>query len=250
MTETSESVDGQALEPDGRSKKRRRDATGYRTEKKERKEGRKKTFPWMHPAIVAKEKPGFGSGLFATAFIPEGTVVWRDSPESMEALRYTREQIEGFPEEEAADFRIHAYQVNDLTFSGTLIKKGDPDTSRDPSEYKNHSCDPNVWHEIDCDTVMTARKDIKPGDEVTYDYCTTETENSFHVAAWTCRCGAKECRGKLTGLEYQDPVLQKRYERRWADYIQNKIDKYNAKSESVKEIATKIPPPITVGSDA
>eukprot|EP00456_Euglypha_rotunda_P058851 TRINITY_DN489_c0_g1_i1.p1 TRINITY_DN489_c0_g1~~TRINITY_DN489_c0_g1_i1.p1 ORF type:complete len:136 (-),score=9.18 TRINITY_DN489_c0_g1_i1:126-533(-) len=120
---------------------------------------------------------------------------------------------------------MHAYQVDELTFSGTRIKKGESPV-RDPSEYKNHSCDPNVWHDIDCDTVMTARKDINIGDEVTYDYCTTETENSMHVAAgWTCRCGAKECRGKLTGEEYKDPVLQKRYARRWAGYIQEKIDK-------------------------
>jgi len=247
MTEKSQSVATKASEPDDRKRPLGSDVSGEQKDKKEKV--RTKTFPWMHPAIKPKSKPGFGMGLFCDEFIPEGTVVWRDSDESMEALRYTREQIEAFPEDEAEDFRIHAYQVDELMFSGTLIKKGDPDPVRDPSEYKNHSCDPNVWHEIDCDTVMTARKDINPGDEVTYDYCTTETENSMHVAArWTCKCGAKECRGKLTGVEYQDPALQKRYEHRWAEYIQKKIDAYNAKSESAKKATTTTPAPVSVGS--
>jgi len=152
-------------------------------------------------------------------------VVWRDSEDAMNALRYTNEELATWPKEEYADWEIHAYQVDEWLFSGTRVPKGE-EPVRDNSEYKNHSCDPTTWHQIDDDTVMTARKDIHPGDDVTYDYCTTETENSKHVAkGWKCICGAKECRGRLTGVEYKDPELQKRYARRWAQYIQEKIDK-------------------------
>jgi len=185
----------------------------------------------MHPAIVVQDKPGYGRGLVSKEFIAAGTVVWRDSEDAMNALRYTNEELATWPKDEYDDWEIHAYQVDEWLFSGTRIKKGE-EPIRDNSEYKNHSCDPNTWHEIDDDTVMTARKDIKPGDDVTYDYCITETENSKHVAkGWKCLCGATCCRGRLTGIEYKDPELQKRYHRRWAQYIQDKIDKYNAEKE-------------------
>jgi len=208
------------------AKKRSRDEE--KTDRPEKKERKKNCFPWMHPAIVVRDKPGFGKGLFATEFIKEGTVVWRDSEDSMAALRYSNEELATWPKEEYDDWEIHAYQVDEWLFSGTRVPKGE-EPIRDNSEYKNHCCDPTTWHQIDDDTVMTARKDINIGDDVTYDYCTTESENSKHVAkGWKCICGAKECRGKLTGVEYTDPILQKRYERRWAGYIQAKIDKLKA----------------------
>jgi len=202
--------------------------------KEEKKERKKNCFPWMHHAIVVRDKPGFGKGLVSTEFISEGTVVWRDSEDAMNALRYTNEELATWPKEEYDDWEIHAYQVDEWLFSGTRVRKGE-EPIRDNSEYKNHSCDPNTWHVIDDDTVMTARRDIHPGDDVTYDYCTTETENSKHVAkGWKCICGAKVCRGRLTGVEYKDPELQKRYARRWAAYIQDKIDKENEKAEKEK----------------
>jgi len=189
----------------------------------------------MHPSIGVRDKPGMGKGLIATEFIPEGTVVWRDSEEAMNALRYTEEELATWPKEEYDDWEIHAYQVDEVLFSGTRIRKGE-EPIRDNSEYQNHSCDPNTWHQIDDDTVMTARRDIHPGDDVTYDYCTTETENSKHVAkGWKCLCGTQVCRGRLTGVEYKDLELQKRYEHRWAAYIQAKIDKVNAEAEREKE---------------
>eukprot|EP00456_Euglypha_rotunda_P032409 TRINITY_DN2511_c0_g1_i10.p1 TRINITY_DN2511_c0_g1~~TRINITY_DN2511_c0_g1_i10.p1 ORF type:complete len:125 (+),score=26.84 TRINITY_DN2511_c0_g1_i10:87-461(+) len=56
-------------------------------EKKEKSsvDDRKKKFPWMHPGIVPKTKPGIGGGmgLYCTEFIKEGTVVWRDSEEEI-----------------------------------------------------------------------------------------------------------------------------------------------------------------------
>lgn len=39
--------------------------------------------------------------------------------------------------------------------------------------FENHSCDPTTWF-VD-DITMNARRDILPGEEITYDYSTTES---------------------------------------------------------------------------
>lgn len=191
----------------------------------------KKYLPWLHPGITLRDVPGKGKGLIATEFITEGTVVWRDA-ELRQTWRFTDEEARRWPKEEYEDWINYCYQVEDTVYTGTRIRKGEK-RLLDRSEYTNHSCDPNIWQEIDDDSTMTARRDIHVGDEVTYDYCSSETENSKQVAqGWKCGCGSRECRGQLTGIEYKDPTMQKKYERRWSPYIQNKIDKINNKSNT------------------
>jgi hypothetical protein len=62
----------------------------------------------------------------------------------------------------------------------------------------NHSCDPNTWF-VD-DTLMVARRDIKKGEEVTYDYATSETAESFVLH---CKCGTPNCRKAVRGTDYR-----------------------------------------------
>jgi hypothetical protein len=52
-------------------------------------------------------------------------------------------------------------------------------------------CDPNTWFEGD--GLMTARRDIQPGEELTYDYCTSDTVLATRLR--TCYCGTSLCRG-------------------------------------------------------
>lgn len=52
-------------------------------------------------------------------------------------------------------------------------------------------CDPNTWFEGD--GLMTARRDIQPGEELTYDYCTSDTVLATRLS--TCYCGTSLCRG-------------------------------------------------------
>lgn len=69
-----------------------------------------------------------------------------------------------------------------------------------PSRYVNHSCDPN------CETVIDERRvfvetvrDIKAGEELGYDYQLTweSTDEPEDLALYSCRCGAKNCRGTM-----------------------------------------------------
>jgi len=192
----------------------------------------KKYFAWLLPTITVRDVPGLGKGLIATEFIPEGTVVWREA-EARQTWRFTDEEAKKWLKEEYDDWCNYCYQFTETVYTGTRIRKGEK-RLLDRSEYTNHSCDPNIWQEIDDDCVMTARRDIHVGEEVTYDYCTSESENSKQVAiGWKCGCASSVCRGKLTGTEYKNPILQKRYERRWSPYLQSRIDRMNGKHNNL-----------------
>lgn len=59
--------------------------------------------------------------------------------------------------------------------------------------FANHSCDPSVSIEKDTGLLIALRS-IRPNDEITFDYRTTETEI---VAGFICKCGADNCAERI-----------------------------------------------------
>ena len=59
--------------------------------------------------------------------------------------------------------------------------------------------------------VMVATRDLFPGEEITYDYCTSE--DCELTPEWECHCGAATCRGRVTPSDWMRPELQQRAER-------------------------------------
>ena len=64
----------------------------------------------------------------------------------------------------------------------------------------NHSCHPNSY--VRGKNELIALRDIKIGEEITYDYSTTMNDHEEKIkragrALWTCpcHCGSKNCRG-------------------------------------------------------
>jgi len=63
----------------------------------------------------------------------------------------------------------------------------------------NHSCDPNCeTDEIDGKLWIIAIRDIKAGEELSYDYCLWDGEEDDPAP---CYCGAKTCRGTMYSEE-------------------------------------------------
>ncbi len=83
--------------------------------------------------------------------------------------------------------------------------------SQDPTDinslihFFNHSCDPSTRIDFE-DLAVRALRDLEPGEEVTFNYNTTEFEmaNPF-----TCHCNAKYCLGYISGFKNL-PVNQQR----------------------------------------
>lgn len=89
----------------------------------------------------------------------------------------------------------------------------------DDAEMFNHSCDANAG--VKGQNVLIARRDIKKGEEVCFDYETTDTEGLDYI----CKCGAKDCRKNITGQSWKNPLFQKKYAGFFSWYIQEKINR-------------------------
>ena len=105
-----------------------------------------------------KESPIHGIGLFADEFIPEGTIIFKQSSFTKE---FTKEEYEAFPQLQKDFLNHYCY------FLGGVWK-----CSLDNDRFMNHSDNPNT---IEVDNFTTiASIDINAGDELTTDYSKIE----------------------------------------------------------------------------
>lgn len=82
----------------------------------------------------------------------------------------------------------------------------------------NHSCAPNCYVKFGAtpdDVTLVARTDIKAGEELSFDYNTTEEDLVAQGCAFQCRCGAANCRGEIRGFRY----LSEQQKREISDYL-------------------------------
>ena len=82
----------------------------------------------------------------------------------------------------------------------------------------NHSCDPNIW--LDDALTFTAMRDIKPGEELCYDYAMTD---KGQYRPMTCHCGSQICRGVIKHNDWKIKKLQERYKNHFSPYINELI---------------------------
>ncbi len=83
----------------------------------------------------------------------------------------------------------------------------------------NHSCDPNCGIKVN-ETGghdFVAFKEIKIGDEITFDYAMRNY--SVDYFGEQCRCGSKQCRGQITGWKDLPEHKKKEYEGFIAPYL-------------------------------
>ncbi|MFI0411663.1 SET domain-containing protein-lysine N-methyltransferase [Actinomadura sp. 3N508] len=109
-----------------------------------------------------------------------------------------------------------------------------PDTANDLQNiavFLNHSCAPNVG--IRGQISFVALCDIRVNEELTFDYAM----NVSFPYAFTCHCGADACRGRVTGDDWRDPALQRRYQGFFDAVITQKLNQW----PTVGEVGTHRP---------
>lgn len=74
-------------------------------------------------------------------------------------------------------------------------------------KFTNHSCDPNVFFDTAA-MEFVALKDIKPGDEFTFFYPSTEWDMA---QPFECMCGSNGCLKTISGAANMDPQVLKMY---------------------------------------
>jgi hypothetical protein len=74
-----------------------------------------------------------------------------------------------------------------------------------PGKFINHSCDPNCGL---VNLMLTAIRDIKQGEELSYDYSTTMLERHWVM---NCACGYDACRKVIEDFDMLPRERQKYY---------------------------------------
>jgi hypothetical protein len=141
------------------------------------------------PATLRLARSGLhGVGVFARDFIPEGERVLEYVGERITKAEAARREEERRARAAAGgDACVYIFELNqrfDL----------DGDVPHNPGKRINHSCAPNCEAQSDGQRVwVVARRDIAPGEELTYDYGFALRDARLHP----CRCGAEECVGYI-----------------------------------------------------
>ena len=93
-------------------------------------------------------------------------------------------------------------------------------------QYINHSCDPNVFFDTTSMFVI-ALKEIRPGDELTFFYPSTE----WHMAQpFACNCGTDRCMGQIRGASHIPEEILSKY--RLTDFIQQQLHERTRKARA------------------
>ena len=129
-----------------------------------------------------------GYGMFATDFIPQGTLV-------IEYLGQRVTKARGWKIEEERLARMAAGGDGSVyTFDISKRQDLDGDFPWNHARRINHSCDGNCEaQDIKGHIWIVAKRDIAPDEELTFDYGFPFSEWRHHP----CRCGAKECVGYI-----------------------------------------------------
>jgi hypothetical protein len=194
----------------------------------------------MHPAVVARARRdvGGGMGLFLTNGVAAGEVVWAEraaAGEGVTAIPRSRAWIEALPPASKRAYCHFMYKTGEDEYQ-SLSEFNDvpPDAfatvrTIDVSNYMNHSCAPTCWFVEGGDAytgLMVASRELEPGEEITYDYATSE--DCELSPEWDCHCGAPNCRGRVTPRDWQRPELQARYASHFLPHIAAKIAEASA----------------------
>lgn len=125
-----------------------------------------------------------GQGVFAVADIKKGETALILNGEAISLEEMLKRVKEG-KEEPSDPLQIGAEDYFDLDELSRAI---------------NHSCAPNTY--VKGKSELIALKNIKPGEEITFDYSLTMDDNEAKIKRagremWTCKCncGANNCRG-------------------------------------------------------
>jgi uncharacterized protein len=138
-----------------------------------------------------RNSPIHGRGVFALRRISKGTRI----------VEYKGELIT----DDEADRRyahLHEHSPHTMLFSLENNLVIDATQRGNSGRWINHSCSPNCQVEEEGTKIfIDARRDIRPGEELTYDYNLQLGEPHTRTAkrAHACFCGTRRCRGTMLG---------------------------------------------------
>ena len=142
--------------------------------------------------VYTADSPIHGTGVFSAAPFSPGEIVLK--------IDDSRVVTDTAPLDPArGEFEHHC----DYLAGGKVV------LMQPPERFINHRCDPNTYiRTIAGERYLIALREIRPGEEITYDYCI----NGDGDTAWDCSCGSPECRKRLlSGFFHLPADIQAHY---------------------------------------
>lgn len=144
--------------------------------------------------IKIKKSRIHNNGVFAKKDIKKGAKI----------IEYVGEIISKEEGDKRAETQYRESKKNPQlgrTYVFELNKKFDLDgnVKYNPARFINHSCNPNAkYKQIGLKMFIVAKKKIKKGEEITYDYGYDLEDYKNNK----CKCGEKNCIGYIIGKNY------------------------------------------------
>jgi hypothetical protein len=125
-----------------------------------------------HSSMIQKRRSKIqGWGVFATRPITKNTRIIDYAGEKIPNRESLRREIRYLKNGHIWCFKLNRLYARDAAVNGNVAR------------FINHSCRPNCYTEVVGDTIwIRAARNIKKGEELTYDYCTDG------VGSIPCRC--------------------------------------------------------------
>ena len=150
----------------------------------------------MPRKIVARKSPIHGNGVFAVAPIRKGERVIE-----YKGRRRTHDEVDNDTGGDVDSGHTFLFTLNDDWVIDASYEGND-------ARWITHSCDPNCEAVIDEDEGGDTRKDrvfieairdIRPGEELSYNYGITLAERHTPrlKKIWACLCGSPKCTGTM-----------------------------------------------------
>ena len=163
--------------------------------------------------MMVKKSPIEGAGVFASKNFKKGDVICR-----MRGEKVTFQELKN-RFEMGKEKICNPLQITERTYLDLA----------EPYVYVNHSCTPNCG--VRKKGELFSLEDIPEGEELTYDYSTTEWTyekfGKYKEWAMECNCNSKKCRGTLGQFPTLDQKLKREYYKAGAlqDFILRKLEK-------------------------
>lgn len=143
------------------------------------------------PKVVVSSGGIHGRCVFAGEDIKKGKRVIEYVGERI-SKSVAEKRIEAIDEKAERTGKVATYYIFELNKKHDI----DGDVSYNRAKYINHSCDPNCESDVIRGKIwVLAIKDIKKGEELTYDYAFEFDKDNLKDTP--CHCGAKNCVGYI-----------------------------------------------------
>jgi SET domain-containing protein len=124
--------------------------------------------------IIKRRSRIQGWGVFATRLITKNTRIVHYAGQKITNRESLKRELRYLKAGHIWCFKLNRLYARDAAVGGNVAR------------YINHSCSPNCYTQIVDDTIwIRAARNIRKGEELTYDYC-TDGEGSIQ-----CRCSPR-----------------------------------------------------------